>query len=83
MATLAALTPYLPRAIDLEAEPVTERTTEFELECERLRLKNASVLRLINSQALRYWAMRHAKRRYVPEFLLTAWGIHVEPALVD
>ncbi len=55
--------------------------TEFEMECERLKIEPSDERSQIHSVALRYWAMMNAHKRYVPTVLLLAWGIVVDPLL--
>lgn len=52
----------------------------FECEVERLGLADESLFQLasardIKHRALRMWAKRHARTRFIPEYLLEAWGI--------
>jgi hypothetical protein len=49
--------------------------TEFEMQVERLRLKNAEYVASIE---LRRWCARNRNRCYVPEWLLEEWGMTVE-----
>jgi hypothetical protein len=51
-----------------------EDETEFDREVRRLRLTQ---FELVSSIALRYWAKRYKNMRYVPEELLSAWGMKV------
>jgi len=50
---------------------------DFDYEVRRLNLIGASLARLLESKPLRYWAILHAKTRYIPTDLLDAWGIVV------
>jgi hypothetical protein len=49
--------------------------TEFEVQVERLQLTRAEYL---TSNELRRWCERNRNRCYVPEWLLSAWGLTVE-----
>ncbi len=56
---------------------------EFECEVERLGLAEESLFQLASARdlkhtALRYWAKCHARTRFVPEYLLEAWGIFLD-----
>jgi len=53
---------------------IPEGATEFELVCAELHLAPSQWK---HSQKLRAWCEHNANRRYVPEKLLEAWGIHV------
>lgn len=55
----------------------------FECEVERLGLAGESLFQLasatdIKHRALRFWAKRHSRTRFVPEYLLEAWGIYLD-----
>jgi hypothetical protein len=55
----------------------------FECEVERLGLTGESLFQLASAidlkhRSLRFWAKRHARTRYVPTFLLEAWGIYLD-----
>ena len=80
-ATAARLQPKLtnPQMVHLfQFKPIAdEDETEFDRECARLGLSGATERDLIQSVALRYWAMHNAFKRYVPTVLLAAWGIYV------
>lgn len=49
--------------------------TEFELQ---VRLLGLTKEQYANSAELRLWCGRHRNRVYVPEWLLTKWGMTVE-----
>jgi hypothetical protein len=49
--------------------------TEFDLQVRRLELSSAEY---IQSAELRRWCERNRNRVYVPEWLLEAWGMHVD-----
>ena len=55
--------------------PVYAIRTEFETEVTRLRLRKSQY---IGSMELKRWCERNRKRVYVPEWLLTEWGMKVE-----
>ena len=50
--------------------------TEFDLQVRQLRLMPENYVR---SEELRRWCLRNKHRCYVPEWLLDAWGISVDP----
>jgi hypothetical protein len=52
--------------------------TEFEMEVERLGLKRSDY---VASAELKLWCDRNRNRVYVPEWLLTKWGMHVDTNL--
>ena len=54
--------------------------TEFEQEVHRLGL---TMQTCADSGPLRYWCERNCNRCYVPEWLLRAWRIDVDPSLSD
>ena len=56
-------------------KPIPVLPTEFEIEVARLGLAKSGYL---TSAALKRWCDRHRNRVYVPEWLLTEWGMHVE-----
>jgi hypothetical protein len=51
---------------------------EFEIELRRLGLTKQTC---VGSSELRQWCQRNKGRFYIPEWLLEAWGITVEPNL--
>ena len=66
-----------------------EDKTKFDCEVERLGLTGESLKQLasgsdIKHRALRVWAKRNFKHRYIPEVLLATWGIrtHFEDSFV-
>jgi hypothetical protein len=65
-----------PRYWQWERNPDADET-EFDHECRRLKLYGASLLKLASSPALRLWAKRNCRHRYIPTDLLDAWGIVV------
>jgi hypothetical protein len=50
--------------------------TEFELQVRQLRLTPETYA---SSAELRHWCERHRNRFYIPEWLLQAWAIPVDP----
>jgi hypothetical protein len=50
--------------------------TQFEMQVERLGLSKAQY---VASPELKLWCERNRNRVYVPEWLLNAWGIEVDP----
>jgi len=56
-------------------QPIPALLTEFELEVERLGLAQSEYL---YSRELKRWCDRNRNRVYVPEWLLTEWGMQVE-----
>lgn len=58
--------------------PVVLRPTEFEQQVEKLSLGQAEYR---TSPQLKDWCRRNARVRYVPEYLLVLWGIHVNDSL--
>jgi hypothetical protein len=56
-------------------KPLLALPTEFEIEVTRLGLEKSQYL---FSPELRLWCDLHRNRVYVPEWLLTEWGMHVE-----
>jgi hypothetical protein len=60
--------------------PVPALATEFELRAEQLQLTPELYT---SSHALRAWCERNKNRVYVPEWLLKAWDIHVDPSFSD
>jgi hypothetical protein len=50
--------------------------SEFELEAKRLKLKPEHY---VGSVALRAWCVKNCNRWYVPEWLLEAWRIEIDP----
>ena len=59
---------------ELEAPPAVP--TQFEICIHRLQLDNMPHL-WPRDAALRAWVKANKNQRYVPEELLTAWGMHV------
>ena len=55
--------------------PVLALPTEFDLEVKRLGLRKSEY---VASVALKRWCDRNRNRVYVPEWLLTEWGMEVE-----
>jgi hypothetical protein len=55
--------------------PPPSQLTEFEQLAQELGLFDPS--EYFTSKPLRQWAKDHRNRRYVPEWLLVAWDIHV------
>jgi hypothetical protein len=55
--------------------PIPVLVTEFELEVARLGLKRPNYAA---SMPLKGWCYRNRNRVYVPEWLLTEWGMKVE-----
>lgn len=53
-----------------------DRPTHFELEVERLGL-NGDRRKLFACEKLRKWAERNRDRKYIPEWLLNAWGLEL------
>ncbi len=56
--------------------PVPVAATEFELQVRRLGLTKQAYA---GSVELRIWCERNRNRCYVPEWLLEAWEMQVEP----
>jgi hypothetical protein len=54
--------------------------TEFEIQVTQLQLTPETYL---NSSGLRSWCERNRNRVYIPEWLLDAWGIPVDPNISD
>jgi len=54
--------------------------TEFELQVRQLRLTQHTYT---CSVELRTWCQLNRNRRYIPEWLLDAWGISVDPTFSD
>jgi len=54
--------------------------TEFEMQVRQLRL---TVETYVFSAELRGWCERNKNRFYIPEWLLKAWGISVDPNFTD
>ena len=50
--------------------------TEFEIQVDQLRLTPEMY---VYSEALRSWCERNKNRVYIPEWLLKAWNIPVDP----
>jgi hypothetical protein len=65
----------IPWGRRVQPENLGPQESQFEEQVRYLRL---GADELVNSVPLRYWAMKHADDRYVPEELLHAWGIDVE-----
>jgi hypothetical protein len=55
--------------------PIPIVATEFEREIRRLGLNLKTCVR---SSELRHWCERNKDHRYIPEWLLEAWGIDVD-----
>jgi hypothetical protein len=53
--------------------------TEFEMQVKRLGLTKSEYMA---SDELRRWCQRNRNRVYVPEWLLEAWGMRVEPLFI-
>ncbi|HEV2728487.1 MAG TPA: hypothetical protein VGV15_00520 [Terriglobales bacterium] len=60
--------------------PAPAVATEFELQVRQLRLTVGTYL---FSAELRNWCERNRNRFYIPEWLLDAWDIPVNPDLTD
>lgn len=56
--------------------PAVRVPTEFEEQVEKLGLTHETCAA---SQTLRHWCERNKDRCYVPEWLLKAWSIPVDP----
>ncbi len=54
--------------------------TEFELQVKQLRLTRHAYT---CSLELRRWCQLNRNRRYIPEWLLDAWGIPVDANITD
>jgi hypothetical protein len=54
------------------------RETAWERQLARLGLVGQDWPELAKSEALRRWAKKHCQRHYVPEELLTAWGLTIQ-----
>jgi hypothetical protein len=61
-------------------QPRPGLATEFEQQVHRLGL---TMQTCADSGPLRYWCERNCNRCYVPEWLLRAWRIDVDPSLSD
>jgi len=57
--------------------PAPVLATEFEKQVQQLGLTKQT---WAGSTQLRNWCQRNRNRCYIPEWLLGAWGIQVEPA---
>ena len=55
--------------------PIRALLTEFEIEVARLGLKRPEY---VASMPLKRWCYRNRNRVYIPEWLLTEWGMKVE-----
>ena len=60
--------------------PAPAFPTEFEMQARHLRLTPETY---ISSDELRTWCERNRNRSYIPEWLLDAWDIPVDPDLTD
>jgi len=58
--------------------PAPALPTEFEMQVRQLRLTPETY---VYSAELRTWCERNRNRSYIPEWLLEAWGIPVDPDL--
>jgi hypothetical protein len=56
--------------------PTPAAATEFEMEMRRLRLTSETCL---GSSELKEWCTRNRNRCYIPEWVLGAWKIDVDP----
>jgi hypothetical protein len=54
--------------------------TEFEIQVRQLRLRAETY---VSSAEIRSWCERNRNRVYIPEWLLDAWDIPVDPNLSD
>ena len=54
---------------------IPERLTAYERELIQLGLEGASIDQLVASEELRTFAMRVRHERYLPEILLSRWGL--------
>jgi hypothetical protein len=59
-------------------QPAPDLPTEFEMQVRRLQLTPETY---VFSEALRNWCERNRNRFYIPEWLLDAWDIPVNPDL--
>lgn len=66
---------HIPWSKDLPDSDLKNQS-DFEFEVERLQLQPHEY---VNSIPLRYWAKANRRRRYVPEELLRAWGMDLNP----
>ncbi len=62
------------------AESALVLATEFEKQVQQLGLTKQTCAA---STQLRNWCERNRNRRYIPEWLLGAWGIHVDPTFTE
>jgi hypothetical protein len=60
--------------------PAPILATEFEIQVRQLRL---TVETYVSSAELRSWCERNRNRVYIPEWLLDAWDIPVDPNVSD
>jgi hypothetical protein len=60
--------------------PASVLVTEFDLQVRKLGLTQS---KYVSSVELRRWCDRNCNRFYVPEWLLTEWGIEVEDIFSD
>jgi len=60
--------------------PAPVLATEFEMQVRQLRL---TVETYVSSAELRSWCERNRNRFYIPEWLLDAWDILVDPDFTD
>ena len=64
----------------LPAQPALVLATEFEKQVQQLGLTKQTCAA---STQLRNWCERNRNRRYIPEWLLGAWGFQVKPTFTD
>jgi hypothetical protein len=60
--------------------PAPVLSTEFEIQVRKLHLKPETYF---FSAELRGWCQRNRNRFYIPEWLLKAWNISVDPNFTD
>lgn len=61
--------------------PTPNTATEFEQQVGKLQLASADSY--VYSAELRHWCERNRNRCYIPEWLLKAWNIPVDPNFSD
>ena len=61
-----------------QPQPIPALPTQFELQVKRLGLRRQMY---VYSEELRAWCEANRNRCYIPEWLLEAWDIEVDPNL--
>jgi hypothetical protein len=60
-------------------QPAPTVPTEFEDQIEKLGLTHQTC---VGSEKLKQWCVRNKDRCYIPEWLLKAWSIPVDPRVI-